>query len=122
MINRLAAFAAPALLTAGFAVAAGVQTISVPQTNSGAVRLADAAVTTAVAKVGPSKVAATMPSIGQVTGTVTFTQDGSDVKVAVDLSGFPPNTEHGFHIHAKGDLSAPDLSSAGGHWDAGGKP
>jgi len=73
----------------------------------------------AAAEVHPAKNAATQPSWGTVTGTVTFTQQGDDVKVVADLAGLPPNTVHGFHIHAKGDLSAPDLSSAGGHYNPG---
>jgi superoxide dismutase, Cu-Zn family len=31
--------------------------------------------------------------------------------------GLTPNTTHGFHIHEKGDLSAPDLGSAGAHYN-----
>src|SRR5262249_12129138 len=37
--------------------------------------------------------------------------------VTAHLMGLAPNTEHGFHIHANGDLSAPDLASAGGHFN-----
>jgi Cu/Zn superoxide dismutase len=33
------------------------------------------------------------------------------------LTGFPPNTAHGFHVHIKGDMSAPDASSSGLHWN-----
>jgi Cu-Zn family superoxide dismutase len=72
---------------------------------------------TAVAEIAPAKAASTQPSEGNTTGSVTFTQTGQDqVKVVVDLKGLPPG-EHGFHIHEKGDLSAPDLSSAGGHFN-----
>jgi Cu-Zn family superoxide dismutase len=75
---------------------------------------------TAVANVKASQAATTQPSWGNTTGTVTFTQVGDDkVKVVVDLQGVPPG-KHGFHIHEKGDLSAPDLSSAGGHFNPGG--
>jgi Cu-Zn family superoxide dismutase len=52
-----------------------------------------------------------------VSGTVTFTQEGNQVQVAVDIQGLPPNTTHGFHIHEFGDCSAPDFSSAGGHFN-----
>jgi Cu-Zn family superoxide dismutase len=71
----------------------------------------------AIAKVGPSKAAATMPSNSDVAGTVTFTEFGGKMYIVADISGFAPNTKHGFHIHEKGDLTAPDLSSAGGHYD-----
>ena len=64
-----------------------------------------------------AKAATTQPSFGKTTGTVTFAQVGDNkVKVAVDLQGVPPG-KHGFHIHDKGDLSAPDLSSAGPHFN-----
>jgi Cu-Zn family superoxide dismutase len=71
----------------------------------------------AVANIQPSKAATTQPANGQPTGTVTFTQSGEQVKVVADITGLTPNTTHGFHIHEKGDLSAPDLSSAGGHYN-----
>src|SRR5881396_2880684 len=53
----------------------------------------------------------------QVSGTVTFTQQGNRVTVVADVQGLPPNTSHGFHIHEKGDCSAPDAMSAGGHFN-----
>ena len=77
--------------------------------------------TVAVAKMQRSQAATTQPSWGNTTGTVTFTDMGEKVKVAIDLQGVPPG-KHGFHIHEKGDLSAPDLSSAGGHFNPGGHP
>src|SRR5688572_21216345 len=71
----------------------------------------------AVANVTASKAAATQPSWGKPSGTVTFTQTGENrVKVAYDLQGLTPG-KHGFHVHEKGDLSAPDLSSAGPHFN-----
>ena len=55
-------------------------------------------------------------SNSKVTGTVTFTKSGDEVKVVADLSGLTPGT-HGFHIHEFGDCSAPDATSAGGHFN-----
>jgi superoxide dismutase, Cu-Zn family len=52
----------------------------------------------------------------QVTGTVTFTKVGDDVQVVADIQGLKPG-KHGFHIHEKGDCSAPDAASAGGHFN-----
>ncbi|HVO88666.1 MAG TPA: superoxide dismutase family protein [Casimicrobiaceae bacterium] len=54
-------------------------------------------------------------------GSVTFTQQGNDVRVSARLTGVPPG-KHGFHIHEKGDCSAPDGMSAGGHFNPTGKP
>ena len=71
---------------------------------------------TAVAVIVAAKAAATQPSNQNVAGTVTFIPDKDGVKVIADLTGLSPG-KHGIHIHDKADLSAPDLASAGGHWD-----
>ena len=52
-----------------------------------------------------------------VQGNVVFRQeaDGS-IRVIAEVSGLAPGS-HGFHVHEKGDCSAPDGSSAGGHFN-----
>ena len=50
-------------------------------------------------------------------GSLTLTSEGSAVHVAGTLQGLTPNAEFGFHIHEKGDCSAPDASSAGPHFN-----
>jgi superoxide dismutase, Cu-Zn family len=52
----------------------------------------------------------------KVTGTVTFTKMGDEVQVVADIQNLTPG-KHGFHIHEKGDCSAADASSAGGHFN-----
>ena len=52
----------------------------------------------------------------KVTGTVTFTKSGDEVKVVADINGLTPG-KHGFHIHEFGDCSAPDATSAGSHFN-----
>ncbi len=52
----------------------------------------------------------------QVTGTVVFTKTGDEVQVVADIQNLKPG-KHGFHIHEKGDCSAADASSAGGHFN-----
>lgn len=56
-----------------------------------------------------------------VTGKVTFTQEGDELYIVADFEGLKPG-EHGFHIHEKGDCSAHDASSAGGHFNPSNKP
>ena len=73
-----------------------------------------------MAVITPAKAAATMPANTNVHGTVTFTQWGDTVEVYARIEGLAPNSEHGFHIHQNGDISAPDLMSTGGHWDPAG--
>lgn len=72
---------------------------------------------------GPTAVANLAPTKGNTAaGSVSFAQRGSNVMVSGTLSGLAPNAEHGFHVHEKGDCSAPDATSAGGHFNPGGKP
>ncbi len=52
----------------------------------------------------------------KVTGTVTFTKVGDEVQVVADIHNLAPG-KHGFHIHEKGDCSAPDAASAGAHFN-----
>jgi len=54
-----------------------------------------------------------------VSGTITFTKVKEGIKVVADIQGLTPG-KHGFHIHDKGDCSAPDGSSAGGHFNPAG--
>ena len=51
-----------------------------------------------------------------VQGTVTFTQGDKGVDVIGEISGLTPG-KHGFHVHEKGDCSAKDGTSAGGHFN-----
>ena len=51
-----------------------------------------------------------------VRGVVRFTETGKGVQVVADITGLTPG-KHGFHIHEKGDCSAPDAISAGAHFN-----
>ncbi|WP_130733951.1 superoxide dismutase family protein [Flavobacterium sp. J27] len=51
-----------------------------------------------------------------VSGTVTFTENEGVVSMEAKLTGLTPG-KHAIHIHETGDCSAPDGSSAGGHWN-----
>jgi len=54
-----------------------------------------------------------------VSGTVNFTQRGEFVLVEAKVNGLKPNGTNAIHIHEKGDCSAADASSAGGHFNPG---
>lgn len=51
-----------------------------------------------------------------VTGMAVFTQNGDDITLTAEIQGASPGL-HAIHIHANGDCSAPDGTSAGGHWN-----
>jgi Cu-Zn family superoxide dismutase len=71
----------------------------------------------------PTAVANLEPTQGNnARGTVTFTQDGDEVRVRATVSGLKPGAEHGFHVHEKGDCSSGDGMSTGGHFNPAGKP
>lgn len=86
-----------------------------PQTEQNATRL-ETLNRPATANLRPTKG-------NQAKGTVTFTptDDANKVKVQVHLSELKPGGVHGLHVHEKGDCSAPDASSAGGHFNPAGK-
>ena len=51
-----------------------------------------------------------------IKGTVEFKETDDGVEVTANLEGLKKG-DHGFHIHEKGDCSAPDAKSAGGHFN-----
>jgi superoxide dismutase, Cu-Zn family len=62
-------------------------------------------------------IAVISPTQGQkVAGVVRFHRDGDAVHVTGELAGLTPSAKHGFHLHEYGDCTAPDGSSAGGHF------
>jgi Cu-Zn family superoxide dismutase len=71
----------------------------------------------------PSAMARLAPTQGQsASGMVVFHDMGEHVIAHARLSGLKPNAEHGFHVHDKGDCSAPDATSAGGHFNPDHQP
>ena len=65
--------------------------------------------------------AALAPASGsQVSGKLMLMPMGDGVHITGDIGGLAPNSTHGFHIHEKGDCSAADASSAGGHFNPSG--
>ncbi len=79
-----------------------------PTVDTAASMEADAAERTARAELSPT-------DGNDVRGTVTFTEAAGGVRVSANITGLTDGL-HGFHIHETGDCSAPDGSSAGGHF------
>lgn len=81
-----------------------------------------------------SSAAAVAPAPATASGTVTLAAtQGNTTAGAINInvvdgvvtltgqvSGLQADSEHGFHVHEKGDCSAPDGSSAGGHFNPAG--
>lgn len=71
----------------------------------------------------PTAVAMLNPTQGEkANGIVRLVQEGDRVVLRARVSGLVPGREHGFHVHEKGDCSAPDASSAGEHLNPQAKP
>jgi Cu-Zn family superoxide dismutase len=51
-----------------------------------------------------------------VSGKLEFTQEAGAVHISGEVKHLSPG-KHGIHVHDKADLSAPDLASAGGHFN-----
>jgi Cu-Zn family superoxide dismutase len=52
-----------------------------------------------------------------VSGKLALMAMDDGVHIRGDIGGLAPGSTHGFHIHEKGDCSAADASSAGGHFN-----
>ncbi|MEO6226335.1 MAG: superoxide dismutase family protein [Thermomonas sp.] len=57
-----------------------------------------------------------------VSGKLTLVPMGDGVHFTGTIGGLRAGSHHGFHIHEKGDCSAADASSAGGHFNPTGQP
>jgi Cu-Zn family superoxide dismutase len=57
-----------------------------------------------------------------VSGRVTIVPMGDGVHFTGTVGGFLPNSVHAIHVHEKGDCTAADASSAGGHFNPMGQP
>jgi superoxide dismutase, Cu-Zn family len=57
-----------------------------------------------------------------VTGSLQLRDSAAGLRITGEVRGLKPDAEHGFHIHEKGDCSAPDAASAGGHFNPAGAP
>lgn len=52
---------------------------------------------------------------GRTVATATLVQDGGEVEINLQATALPPGA-HGVHLHETGTCTAPDFSSAGGHF------
>lgn len=69
----------------------------------------------ATASLTPTAAMSPNPTVGNV----SFTALDHGVRVAGEVRGLPPGTEHGFHIHEKGDCGD-NGNASGGHFNPAG--
>lgn len=60
-------------------------------------------------------------SASLVSGKLTLMAMGSGVHLTGEIGGLAPGSTHAIHIHEKGDCSAADATSAGGHFNPAAK-
>jgi Cu-Zn family superoxide dismutase len=67
---------------------------------------------------------ATLSAVGDsgVSGELVFDIADGGVRVTGTLAGLQPGATHALHVHEFGDCSAPDATSAGGHFNPGQQP
>ena len=87
------------------------------------------AATAASSTPAPEPAAPSAPATAAAAATLAATQDNAvagdlrlaaadgGVRITGTVSGLTAGSEHGFHVHETGDCSAPDASSAGGHFN-----
>ncbi len=113
-------FKAMALSTC--AIALGLTACSKPAQNTAATPAATETPAAAPAPVEPAAqtalVALAPTKDSKVSGTLTLTVERTGgVSIVGNIGNLEPGSKHGFHVHDKGDCSAPDGSSAGGHFN-----
>lgn len=57
-----------------------------------------------------------------VSGELVFDPDAGALRLHGEIRGLAAGVPHGFHLHETGDCSAPDATSAGGHFNPGNAP
>lgn len=57
---------------------------------------------------------------GRTVGTALLAPERDGVRVVLSTRGLPAGT-HGVHLHERGRCEGPDFTSAGGHFDPGGR-
>jgi len=77
---------------------------------------AEAPAPAAVAAARSVEVSLEAKSGSKLSGKATLTETEGGVHVVMTLEGVEPG-EHGSHVHEKGDCSAADAASAGGHFN-----
>ncbi|GHC12184.1 superoxide dismutase family protein [Thermomonas carbonis] len=101
-------------LAAAAALLAGCASTGTPATTSATTT---AATTPAKSTASRAIVNLAPASASLVSGRLTLMPMGDGVHITGEVGGLTPGDSRGFHIHEKGDCSAADASTAGGHFN-----
>lgn len=107
-------------LLAFFGCASSQPSAEVPEANAEA-PMAEAAPAASESGAKSVQVEFEPKSDSELSGTGTLTETPEGVSVSLALANVAPG-EHGAHVHETGDCSAPDASSAGGHFSPAAHP
>lgn len=122
MAHRQFAWLVLASATLGFVACGGGQKSAEPPATPAAAESAAPADSSGVLTKGKVVEVKIEPKSGsQIAGKATLTETPDGVQVSLVLDHVPAG-EHGAHVHEKGDCSAADGSSAGGHFNPAGSP
>src|SRR5690606_9888006 len=113
--NRTLSMALAALAAASIAGCASAPSSEAPAAPAAAPAPAASTVASATANLASA-------SGSLVSGRLSIVPMGDGVHVTGDIGGLQGGGSHGFHIHEKGDCSAVDASSAGGHFNPAAQP
>ena len=100
------------MLAIAAALLAGCASTGTPTATAAAAAPAKSTASRATVNLAPA-------SASLVSGTLTLVPMGDGVHITGEVGGLKPGDVRGFHIHEKGDCSAADASSAGGHFNPG---
>jgi Cu-Zn family superoxide dismutase len=118
---RVSSFCAASLLATAGLFSAGCSTAPAHDHEHGANNASDPHA--GMMMHGKMALATFTPTQGNsVRGLVMFHEMDGHLMAHVQLTGLAPNSEHGFHLHDKGDCASADGTSAGGHFNPDGQP
>ena len=102
-------------LVLALACAAGLSACATTATPAASAPPATSTASAAVVRLAPA-------SGSLVSGTLDLRPMADGVHITGEIGGLRGGGRHGFHIHEKGDCSAADASSAGGHFNPAAQP
>ena len=109
--------------TLSLSLSAALMAAGCASTGTGGSASDDAAAKPAASSTAKQATVKLAPASGSLaSGMLTLKPMGDGVHITGEIGGLTAGGTHGFHIHEKGDCSAADATSAGGHFNPGAQP